>query len=398
MSRPLWTLFAAQALLVSGISLSFPFFALYFHRVRGVPMAWTGAALAVNVLVGALAHVVGGEVSDILGRQRVMRWSLILRAVTVAALAWAVWKEAPIPILLLLLFASGFVGHLFDPAARGWIADRCPAHERGRAYSLLRIAVNAGWAVGPAVGGALAQTSYALMFLATAAASGACAALVAAGIEDAPGLRPRDVFAWRGMLAAGRDARFLRVSGLSLLVGVVMSQFIVSLSVHSTEFVGLTEGQVGWLFSLNGVLVVLLQYPATSWTGRRPITTAIAAGSLIYAVGYTLVGAAGGLAAMLGAMMVITLGEIVVAPGMQSLWANLAPAPMRGRYVGFGGLAYQIGSAMGPLLGGLGLQHLSPRYPAAPWLGVAGVAVATGAGFLMLSHALTPEEQGLVPE
>ena len=389
-------LFICQTVLTSGIALSFPFLALYLHRERGLGMGWVGAALGLNVLFSSLAQALGGEWSDIVGRQRVMRESLVLRTVAVGLLAYAVWRGWATAPLLGLLFVSTFVGNFFEPAARGWVADHCPPAARSRGYGLLRIAVNLGWAIGPAVGGALARSSYALLFAASAAACGVCACIVAWTIEEIPGERSEERFEWSAVLQAGKNARFLRVCGLSLLLGMVMAQLVVSLSMHATEYLALTETQVGWLFSLNGLIVVLLQYPATRWWSEFPLTTALAAGSLFYAAGYSAVGGAATFGAMAAAVGVITVGEITVAPALQSLWANLAPPREKGRYVGFAGFVFQAGSALGPLLGGLGLQYLSPAYPPAPWIGVGILGVAVAAGFYAIRRRFSAEEQGLI--
>ncbi|MBI4347794.1 MAG: MFS transporter [Elusimicrobia bacterium] len=392
--KNLGTLLVSQAVLTTGIALSFPFFAIYFHRERGLPMGWVGAILGVNGLCGSLASGLAGEFSDLLGRRRVMLLSLLARSASVGLLAWAVHQSWDIAPLVAVLFLTSFVGHFFDPAARGWVADRCAPSERQRAYGLLRIAVNLGWAIGPAVGGLLAQSSFALMFGVTALVCLATAGLVAARIADEPGERAEETFSWSAWLGAA-DSRFRWVLALSVLNGLVMGQLVISLSVHATQFVGLTAAQVGWLFSLNGILVVLVQYPASRYWARHRLTAVLVAGSAIYAAGFALVGAAGTFAAMCGAMVVVTLGEISTSPAMQSLWANLAPAREKGRFVGLGSFAFHVGTSIGPFLGGLGLEHLSRRHPAAPWAGVAFVAAVAAAGFHALSARLTPEEEGL---
>lgn len=393
-NRGLFTLLLSQAFLTSGIALSFPFFAIYLHRERGLPMGVVGALLGFNGLCGSVAQGLAGEMSDLLGRRRVMLISLLLRGVTVALLARAIaasWSLAP---LAAILCVTSFVGAFFDPAARGWVADRLGPSERQRGYGLLRIAVNLGWAIGPAVGGVLAATSFAPMMAATALICLATAGLVRLTIDDDVAARGEERFSWSAMLGAA-DRRFRGVLFLSFLTGVVMGQLVISLSVHATQFVGLSETQVGLLFSLNGLIVVLAQYPASRWWARFPITTVLAVGSALFGTGYALVGVGGSFAALCGAMTIVTLGEITTSPAMQSLWANLAAPREKGRYVGLGGFAFHLGAAIGPFLGGLGLQHLSLRHPAAPWAAVGCVAALTAAGFHHLAGSLTAQEEGL---
>ncbi len=394
-SRRVWVLFACQALIAGGMALSFPFLAIYLHRQRGIPMSWVGGALAASVVVTSFSHGLGGELSDLIGRKRVLLLSMALRSLSVLAMAAAVWGEASFPALTAIHVLSNFVGNFFDPAARGWIADHCGPNERSRAYGLLRIAVNLGWAAGPALGGALAASSYPLMFALSALACAACAVLVALYLEDRPGARRQGDFNFGALWRVAEDRRFMRLCFFDVLIALVMAQLVVSMSVHATTFAGLSEAQVGILFSINGLIVVLLQYPVGRLCERWKISSALAAGSLLYAGGYGGVGFSKSMATLSGAIVVVTLGEIVMSPGLQALAANMAPHGLKGRYLGALGFSHQFGTALGPLIGGLGLEHLSPAWAPGPWVVLAAVAVLAAGGFASVARELSPAEEGL---
>jgi len=125
------------------------------------------------------------------------------------------------------------------------------------------------------------------------------------------------------------------------------------------------------------------------------LAAGLALGSLLYAAGYGWAGFAANFALLAAAVTVVSLGEATVSPVLHTLAANLAPEKMRGRYLGFQGLALQLGAACGPLLGGLGLQLLSPRWSPAPWLLLAGLGVLAAFGFHSFAGELQPEEDGL---
>lgn len=386
-SRALWPLLACQALLTAGLALSYPFFALYLHRDRGLPMGWVGFWLFAMTAAGAAAAYFGGELSDTRGPRAVMTAALLGRAAFVGGLAVAVWTAAPLWIVVALHVAGGCVGHLFDPAIRSWIAARVPPQGRVTLYGRQRVAVNVGWAVGPALGGLLAAESYALTFAATSALCLLCAGVAAFGLPADASARAGDTASASGILAAGRDARFLRFCAWSLVLAIVTAQLVAPLSVHAVQFVGLTERQVGALFAINGVLVILGVVPAAQLP--MSLTAALAAGCGLYAAGYALVGFAPGFWTLALAMVVLTLGEIVVSPRMPTLTAELAPANLVGRYIGFQGLCFTGGQALAPLLGGAGLQHLSPRWTPAPWLIIGALGAAAAAGFSRFGRSVT---------
>lgn len=388
-TRIIATLLACQCLLVAGLTLSIPFFALYLKARRGLPMDQVGLAISFMMLTTALAHTLSGELSDLYGGKPVMQFAVASRAVFSALLAWAMLRDWPVLSLIALNVGSAFCGNFFEPAARSWLAQVCPPEERLRAFGWQRVAVNLGWAVGPAVGGLLAERSYPGLFAASALVSAACLAWIRWGVSHQPPSREGESFQPELALSAVADRRFLRFCLLCLVIAAVHAQLVVGLSVHAAEAAGLTERQIGLLFTLNGVMVVLLQNPVSGWMSGRSLAASVGLGCLFYAVGYAGAGFATSFALLVAVVAVVTLGELVVSPGQYTLAANLAPDRLKGRYIGFHGLAHQLGGALGPLLAGLGLQHLGPR----SWLAVGAMGAAAGVGFFGMRRQL--EEGGV---
>ena len=112
-----WLLVAAEGILVAGYAISFPFLAVYLNTRRGVPMAWVGVFLSVSMLVASAAQFIGGEVSDAIGRRKVMVFSLALRSVLIAVIAWIVYSRAGVWAIFVFHPLAMFVGSFFHPAA-----------------------------------------------------------------------------------------------------------------------------------------------------------------------------------------------------------------------------------------------------------------------------------------
>lgn len=401
MSKPktaLNALLLCQGVMVAGLALSFPFLTLYFHDKRGLPMGLVGLAVSGAVAAAAVGQALGGELADVWGCKRVMALALTTRAGFTALLAAGIAGEWPVAAIVALHVAASFSGNLYGPAVRAWIAHEHPAGERVRAYGALRVAQNAAWAVGPAIGGFMAGWSYPLMFAATAALSLVCVGLLLGLVPQAPAARSGERFAWSGSLAAARDPRCLELAVLSLLIACSAAQLVAPMSVHATAHGGLSETKVGFLFAVNGGLVVLFQQAATRAVSRFALTKAVAAGCLFYLAGWSWIGFARGWWPLAFGMAVVTVGEIVVSPSLEALAANLAPARLKGRYLGFQGLLQSLGQALGPLLGGLGHEHLTGRWTPAPWLAAGALAGAAGWGFRRLGRRIGKAEEGLILE
>lgn len=412
-TRGLKLLCLGQCLQLAGLSLSMPYMALYLNRERGLGMGTVGLFLALTMLATAFGQAAGGALSDKVGRRPVMVGSLVGRALLTFLLAGSVQWHWSVPAIVLAHMAGAFAGNLYFPAAHAWIAERWGRHERLEAFGWLRVAANLGWAIGPAVGGFFMAASYGAMFAASAAVCALTAAFIRYAMDaDAPTPHPcvpmgscgPSKGAWHGgmqglELALGAfagplDRRFLRFCGWTVVMGAVMSQLVAPLSVYAVTYAAVPPEKVGWLFTINGGLVVLLQPFVTRWAKRRRISQAMALGGLCYAAGYALVAVAGGFGGLALAMAVITLGETAVSPGNSTLSVNLAAPGEAGRYTGLNGFAHQVGSALGPLLGGVMLERLAPSQPALPWLLVAGLALAGALGYRSLGRRLNDDEDG----
>lgn len=111
----------------------------------------------------------------------------------------------------------------------------------------------------------------------------------------------------------------------------------------------------------------------------------MAVGTAFYAIGFGMFAFSTNFIYFALAMVVITIGEMVLAPEGTALVARFAPEHMRGRYMGMFGFTWGIAFAVGPLAAGFIIENLDPR-----WVWYASFILgALGAlGYLVL-HAAT---------
>jgi MFS family permease len=107
----------------------------------------------------------------------------------------------------------------------------------------------------------------------------------------------------------------------------------------------------------------------------------MAAGTALYAFGFAMYGMVSENAMFVLAMVIITVGEMIVAPVSQSLTARFAPEDMRGRYMAVFGISWGIPFMIGPLLAGLILDNLNPNLL---WYMAGFTGFLAVAGFLYL--------------
>jgi MFS family permease len=386
--------------MTAGYSISFPFLAVYLSVHRHLSMSVVGLFLASSLFITSFANIIGGELSDALGRKKVMVASLFLRGLLIGAIAWIIKADGNILVLMAVHPLGLFIGSFFNPAARAWVADSTAPAKRMKAYGFLRIGTNAGWALGPAIGGLMAVGSYSRMFAITSLVYMVCTPILVIFIKDSPVFKPREYAPadLKAVVTTLKDPDFRNFCVFTLLIAMVMSQLVVATSLYSTRYLGFNERQIGLLFSLNGTLVVGLQYSMTRLLERSRITTGLAAGALFYAVGYFTVGYAGAYISALIGVGVLTIGELAVSPGLQALGANMAPRQEKGRYLGVQGLFQQVGSSAGILLGTNAINFISPHYQQGPWLIIVCLALTAALGFKSLGRRLDPLADGLRDE
>jgi len=397
-----WLILLCRVLMSAGYSLAFPYFAVYLSQERSVSLELIGAAMAASLLVSALAQILGGRAADKLGRRPVMLGGVLARAIFILALAFAVRAGSSFVLLMALHFAGSFAAGFFDSSSDAWVSDWFSESERLQAFSWLRTGGNLGWALGPALGGLLMNgAGYAALFFWTAAVYAVCFVLLWAMLREShagPSAVAAAAGAPAGLTQAVGDSKLWILGAGTVLIGVVMSQLITPLSLYAVDFLRLSALQLGLLFSLNGAIVVLFQIPLSRLGRGVKLSVFLCGGCLLYAVGYASLSVMARPDLIALAVAVVTFGEISVSPALNAVAANLASEETRGTYLGALRFFRQIGWAVGPWLGGLGLARWGGAFPCPYWLMVGACAVAATAVFARLRARLSEREEGMAPE
>jgi MFS family permease len=399
--RRLLHLFLGRVLGSTGFSIVIPFLSLYLHGERGVPMTIVGGIFFFGALAGAVGQVIGGELTDRIGRKPVIVGSQIVRSAVFVGLGVAVLVHASIVWFGLLTSFSALAGRAFEPPSGAMVADMASGPARAEYYAVLRIGGNLGWAIGPAIGGFLAALSYPTLFLIAALVLLAAGVFMAFTVEEtsphrvarsleiqeattllpsSTGTAPLGRFGFDELGKALRDGPFVRYCVVSLLLFTVMSQLISTLSVYAVQWAGITKVQLGALYTLNGLMVVFLQFPVVRALAPYRMTTALIVGSILYALGYAMMGFGHSMLLLATAMFVVTSGEIVTTPASMNLVANFSTVELRGRYMGVYGLFNSFGWSIGPLIGGV-LLDLAARRSMLLWSPIACLTLVAAVGF-----------------
>lgn len=379
--RPgIWVVTAEGLLAAAGFSITIPFLALYLFQDRGLSMTIVGIIIMTAGLCSAAAHMVGGELSDRIGRRPVLLGALGIRMIMYLIMAALIWVSAPLWTIVVSYVIGQSVGIMAMPVTAAIVTDLSPKKRLTETYGVLRVGVNLGWAMGPAIGGYLATfLHYSWLFGVAALLTGLALLLILFFLRESY-TKSHETRNLRDVFSVAKDRAFLVFTGISLLVFLAMGQMLSTLSVFTVDRMGFSTAQYGLLLTTNGLIVVLFQYPVALKIGKLAKSRVLIVGSLLYALGYLMFGWAGGLSGAVVAMVVITVGEIIHAPISFAVVGELAPSRYRGRYMGFFGLSQFLGIALGPLLGGI-LLDVFPADPLFIWGAIASLGFAAAIGY-----------------
>jgi MFS family permease len=156
-----------------------------------------------------------------------------------------------------------------------------------------------------------------------------------------------------------------------------------TLSVYLRDVHSVSEQGLGILTSFNAALVILFQFPISRLTDRYRPLIVIAAGTVLFALGFSMYAWVSTYVLFMVATAIITVGEMFVAPTAQAVAAQLSPEDKRGRYMGVFGFSWTISTAIGPFLAGLIMDHADPRWV---WYAVGLAGLMAAGGFALLQR------------
>jgi len=339
----------------TGFTLVMPFLALRFQALgvtatRDVAL-WTGFTLGVTPAVAAACAPLWGRVGDRFGNKLLVQRSLFscVFVMTLMGLATQPWQ------LFVLRALQGLVAG-YGPLTIAMAAESAPRDKMAHAIGLVQTAQRVAPAVGPVVGGILAQAvGLRNAFFVAGAVYGLAFALVSVLYHETSGA------------ARAHDARvhvptrdILTIRNLLLLMGVIFGLQLTERSLGPVlllhvESLGYARAAVlvGVLFSLLSVAGALGHQIAASALARAPARRVIASAIITAAAGLAWFTISSAAWALMGGILAVGIGVGVAMTAAFTAAGASIPRHVHSTSFGFLTGASLTGTAVGPVLGGL---------------------------------------------
>lgn len=377
--REVWILAGAMLVNRSG-TMVLPFMSLYLTRVLGFSTLDAGRVLGLYGLGAVAGAYAGGWLSDRVGSLRVQQASLVGTGVGFLILAQLEGKLA----LSIAVPLVSFVAEWFRPALFAATTQAAAPEVRTRSLALLRLAVNLGMSIGPAVGGLLAAHHYRLLFVGDALTCWAAAAMLwftLGGKRSSPSRESRPLEATQA--SPWRDAPFLVFMVLMVALGTMFFQIMATLPLYLRAHYHMSEATIGAVLAINAFTIALVEMVLLRSIEHRNHLLVAGTGGLLVGLGFALLPFGQSVAFAILTVLVWTGGEMLSLPMTNSLATMRAPAASAGRYIGLYTMAFSVAFVAAPLIGTAVFERLGPEVL---WYSVGVTGVLVWLGFIALAR------------
>lgn len=362
-------------------SVVLPFLSVYLATALNFDLRQTGIILTAYGLGSLAGSWLGGWLTDKFSSFAIQSMSLIF-----SGIGFLILRELEtFSFLVIGFFLVTVITDSFRPANAASIAQYSKPENLTKAYSLNRMAINLGFALGPAVGGFLAAKSFGLLFLADGLTCFA-AAMVFIGYfysrqkaeRDAQNkARSEDLSIAKNPY---RDLVFVLFCLCTFGFAIVFFQLLNTLPLYYSQSYELNETIIGYLLALNGFLVFLLEMPLVdSLSKKNALRIIVTVGTLMAGLSYLIFNISSGMIILIIAMILLSVSEILVMPFLTTYTVNRAGAKSRGKYLGLYGMSYSLALIVAPALGTY-LIDLSGFQ--LNWYAMFGISILAALGFI----------------
>lgn len=328
------------------------FTSLYIHSEYGINFTLIGVIFTLSNLSGSVLQIYTGRLGDRIGHKPVLVAMYAVASVSLILLyVVAVFMHNVILFSLLFLTLAGSLWGSFPPF--GALVSEA-SKDRVVGFTITRVALNVGTAIGPAVAGFLIlDYGYPVIYL--SAFFSILAGLVfsilyspLAGLSEINGKNTKmEKFTFRGI---NRTVMLLSVS--SLLLTILLAQDSVTLPNYASVVRHLSTAQIGLVFTSNGLLVVLMQYPVTRTISRIGVAWGYLLGLLFFSIGVFTFAFDSTVPQFIISEAIITLGEDFLDPSASAIISGISKKNRIGTNMGVYNSFNSVGYSMGPLIGG----------------------------------------------
>ncbi len=344
-SREIWILTLITFINRAG-TMVLPFLSKYLKEDLHFTYSQVGWVMVAFGAGSMLGSWLGGKLSDKIGFYRVMVFSLF----TSGLLFFAIQYITTFVGLCIAMFSIMVIADMFRPAMFVSLGVYAKPENRTRALTLVRLAVNLGFAAGPALGGLVIMgIGYKGLFWADGISCIVSILIFAMLVKEkkqshATGTTTADTT----QKSVFQDKPFWIFLFISFVTAMIFFQIFTTLPLYHHEQFGLTAFETGLLMTLNGLLIFFLEMPIVSYFERTHVDRLriVLWGALLMSASFFLLLINGWAGILIISILFITFGEMFAFPFSNSFAMGRAPRGHEGRYMALYTMSFSLAHIM----------------------------------------------------
>ncbi|MGB8191397.1 MAG: MFS transporter [Chitinophagaceae bacterium] len=333
-----------------------PFMTIYLTQHHHYSISQAGIVMGLFGAGAVAGGYIGGKLTDKYGF-----YHLQLITLCGGGLMFIVLGQMNSYLLICIFtFLLSCVNEAFRPANSTAVAYFSSPENRTRSYSLHRLAINLGWALGGGLGGLLASFNYELLFWVDGFTNLGAAVLLWRFLRPGKRVHAQTQETTADPNASAyRDKFYLCFIVLVTLFAMCFFQIFTNLTVYFKQELHFSESLIGLLMALNGLIIAVIEMVLIyQLEGRRSSLSYITIGVTLCAFSYIMYNLLPGTVALaVSSVVILTFGEILSMPFMNAFWIARSNAHNRGQYAGLYTIAWALAQVMGPTFGALMAEH-----------------------------------------
>lgn len=382
LDRRLWFLAITRFIRSAGRVSSFIFLPLIFVFIYNISFLETGIFLGFAILIMSVVQFYSGRWTDKIGRRFFLIMVPFPTAVLYFLMFYVVYFKINFIFIVLAWYGTIISNAIQYPAIQASVADVTTEYERLSGYTLIRIMTNMGAAIGPLLGAILAYFNYSYIFLVASLSTIVEGLILYIYFKETyfPEEYENPDFSYKILI---EDKFFVIFIIIGVLLGFALRQNGPALTLYAFDLNNLPIIDIGYIYSLNGLVVIALQMPILRLMSKygSPIFWR-GISSLFYAIGFALLAFSTDLVSILCVMGIFTIGEDFMAPTTQTVITTIAPGNLRGTYIGTYNLITSIGRFFGSFIG-LYILYALKNVPYEFWIFIAILTLIGGLSYFL---------------
>lgn len=340
-SREIWILAIITFINRAG-TMVLPFLSKYLKEDLNFSFSQVGWIMVCFGFGSLLGSWLGGKLTDKIGFYKIMLFSLFTSGIFFFVLQFitSFWG------LCFGMFSIMVFADMFRPAMFVSLGAYAKPENRTRALTLVRLAVNLGFAAGPALGGLIIMgIGYKGLFWVDGFTCILSILIFALLVKEKK--KPKsaeELLAENKTISVFKDKIFWIFLFVSFVTAMIFFQLFTALPLYHHDNFGLTEFQTGLLMTLNGLLIFSLEMPLVSYFERKktPKLKVIFFGALLMGSSFYLLLFNGWAGILILSMIIVSIGEMLAFPFSNTFALSRAPKGFEGRYMAIYTMSFSV--------------------------------------------------------